>query len=283
WRPVVLGTLYVILFLPQLVRLVGVTWQEAKYSHGFLIPVVSAWYLYDERARVASLPRSLSVTGLLVVLLGILAWLWAQLPAQTFNALAHLSMLVVLVGMVAFSAGWRFVRGIAFPLLYLVFAFPVPKRLDDLYVVLPLQRLASVISAETLDILGIYVHRSGNILEIPGMALQVKEACSGIHSLYALVAMGTALVFGFLRLMPDRRTWEKIVLIVSTLPIAIFANVFRVTLTGILAHVFSAEVAEGFFHYFSGLLVFVLGLVIFLVFAAVLRVWFPPKLRPVAK
>jgi exosortase len=281
FRPVVLGALYVILFLPQIVRLVAVTWQEAKYSHGFIIPFVSAWHLYDERERLAGLGRRPSPTAAPLVIVGILAWLWAQLPAQTFNALAHLSLLIVLAGMIAFSAGWRLLRSVAFPIVYLAFAFPVPKRLDELYVVQPLQRLASVVSADALGILGIHVYRSGSIIEIPGMKLLVEEACSGIHSLYALMAMGTALSFGFFRLLPARRVWEKVVLIASTVPIAILANVFRVTITGILAHLFGASMAQGFFHYFSGLMVFLLGLLMFFLLAATLRVWFPVRVAKV--
>ena len=273
YRPVVLGALFGILFLPQIVRLVGVTWREPKYSHGFLIPLVSLFYLYTRREQVAAIERRPAGWGLIVVFVGILAWLWAQV--QGVNVLAHASMLVVLTGMIVFSAGTRFLAGVAFPVFFLAFAFPVPKRLDYIYVVQPLQRLASKISEGAIDFLGIPVHRSGNIIEIPGMRLLVEEACSGIHSLYALAAGGTALAFGFLQVLPERRTWEKVALVVSTVPIAIFANVFRVTLTGILAYVASPGLAEGFFHYFSGLLVFLLGLVLVLLLAGLLRLWFP--------
>ena len=121
-----------------------------------------------------------------------------------------------------------------------------------------------------IDLLGIPVFRQGNVIEVPGMKLLVEEACSGIHSLYSLAALGTAFVFVF-----ERRWWEKVVLVAATVPIAIFANVFRVSVTGVLATSVSTELAKGFFHEFSGILIFLMGLALFLLLAWLLRVWFP--------
>lgn len=264
----ILGVLYLVLFFPQIVYLVSVVWPEVKYSHGYLIPVVSAWFVIQNADELLVIPRRPSLFGLVPLLLGILCWLFAQI--QTFNALAHLSMLLVLAGMVWYSAGRRVLRAAAFPIAYLIFAFPVPKRLDDLYVVLPLQRLAATVATKIIHFCGIPVLQEGNVIEVPNVQLFVEEACSGLHSLYSLIALGTAFVF-----LTERRTWEKVVLILSTVPIAIAANVIRVTLTGILSAKVSPKFAEGWIHEYSGLLVFMLGLGMFILFAAALRWWFP--------
>ncbi len=264
----VLTALYLILFFPQIVYLVSVVWPEVKYSHGYLIPVVSAWFVLQNVDELRTIRRRPAWLGLLPIVLGILLWLFSQM--QSFNALAHLSMLMVLIGMVWYSTGRKFVLATAFPIFYLIFAFPVPKRLDDLYVVLPLQRFAATVSTRIIDFCGIPVLREGNVIEVPNVQLFVEEACSGLHSLYSLIALGTAFVF-----LTERRTWEKIVLILSTVPIAIAANVSRVTLTGILAAKVSPDLAKGSIHEYGGLLVFLLGLGMFVAFSAALRWWFP--------
>ena len=270
WRPVVLGALFLTVFSPRILHLVRHTWQEDKYSHGYLIPVVSLAWLWVFRDRIAAAPRRPSNVGVLLVCLGLFGWVVAQ--GRNFNAVAHVSMMLVLVGMVVFSRGWGFFRVVAFPVLYLAFAFPVPKRLDDVYIGPALQRLASATAAKIIHFMGIPVHRQGNVIDVPGIRLLVEEACSGIHSLYTLAALSTAFVF-----FTERRTWERVVLIVSTIPIAVAANVFRVTVTGLLAWGVSVDLAEGFFHELGGVVVFLTGLALLLAEAALLRKLFPPR------
>ena len=241
WRPVSLGALFCLLFLEQIVYLVRIVWQEEKYSHGFLIPVVSLGWLWLNRERLAAQSRSPSHVGIVVVAVGILLWLMTRVTG--FNALAHLAMLVVLSGMVVFATGWRYFARVLFPVGYLVFCFPVPRRLDDIYVVLPLQRFASAVSERVIDFFGIPVVRTGNVIEVPGIELMVEEACSGLHSLYSLIALSAAFVF-----LTEWRRWERVAIIALSVPIAILANVFRVSLTGVLAYTVTVEAATGFFH-----------------------------------
>ena len=273
--PVLLGLLFVTLFSPRILHLARYTWQEGRYSHAFFIPLVSLAWLWVHRDRVAQAPRRPANTGLILLGIGLLAWFVAQ--GRGFNALAHLAMMLVLVGMVVFSAGWMLLRTVAFPILYLGFVFPVPKRLDDVYIGPPLQSIASRVSAWLIDGFGIPVVREGNVIEIPGVRLLVEEACSGIHSLYTLVALGTAWVF-----FGDRRGWERAVLIAATLPIAIAANVFRVTMTGLLAYHVDPALADGFFHEFGGMVVFGFGLAALLATGALLRLAFPVPARGTA-
>ncbi|MEN8148913.1 MAG: exosortase/archaeosortase family protein [Planctomycetota bacterium] len=274
--PIVLGLLCLALFSPRLLHLARYTWQEDRYSHAWFIPLVSLLWLWVHRREIATAPRRPANTGAALVGIGILLWIAAQ--GRSFNALAHLSMMLVLVGVVAGSGGWAFFRAVAFPTLYLVFVFPVPKRLDDVYVGPPLQAVASSVSAKLIDLFGVPVVREGNVIDVPGTRLLVEEACSGIHSLYTLAALGTAWVF-----FGERRTWERIVLIAATVPIAIAANVFRVTVTGLLAYYVDPALADGFFHEFGGMVVFAFGLLALLALSGVLRLVSPARPREEAE
>jgi exosortase len=262
--------LWIGLYLPQFGYLARSVWSQEKYSHGWLIPVVSAGWVFAHRKRLASLHSRPAGGGLVLVLLGLLLWIYAQ--NKEFNALAHVSMLLTLSGIVAFAGGFRRLSALGFPVLYLVFMFPVPRRLDDLYVVGPLQRFAAWVAEAAIRAVSIPVVREGNIIEVPGIRLFVEEACSGIHSLYSLLALGTAVAFIF-----RYRSFVRILLILATIPIAIFANVVRVAGTGILAHAVSVKAAEGFSHFVAGLVVFALGLVIFLGLAAAMGAIFPVR------
>lgn len=268
WRVAALAGLFVLLFLPSIVRLASIVWAEEKYSHGYLIPLVSGFWLWLHRDAIAAVPRRPAITGLIPLGFGLAAALYGQ--ARHFNSIVHASMIFVLVGMVAFAAGWRMVRATAFPILYLGFAFPVPQRLDEIYVVGQLQRVASVVSERIIGLAGIPVFRQGDRIEVPGVQLQVEEACSGLHSLYSLLALGAAFAF-----LTERRGWERFAILAAAAPIAVAANVVRVTVTGILAAEVSPDLARGFFHEFSGLVVFLLGLGLLLSFAWFLRVCFP--------
>jgi exosortase len=263
--PVVLGVLLALLFLRQFDHLHRHVWSDPKYSHAYLVPLVSAFWLWWEQDRVRALPREPSWWGLPVVLAGIGLW-FAFLTRYPLNVLAHAAMMVTLVGTVLYAGGLRFLRGVAFPVFYLLFIFPVPKHLDTRYVVVPLQGVAAGIATFFIDLVGIPVIRDENIIDVPGKRLFVNEACSGIHSLYSLIAVGAFFLF-FTRW----RTWERIVLLAVTVPVAVAANVLRVTVTGIIAYHGSAEWITGAPHMLTGLAVFLTGLALFLGVAALLR------------
>lgn len=257
FAPFALGGLYLLVFLRQIHHLHLHVWSDPKYSHAYLVPLVGAWWLWRERKGIAKAPRRPADAGLILVAAGLLLW-FAFLARFRVNALAHASMMLTLVGMVAFAGGFRFLGKVAFPVGYLLFCFPVPERLDTLHVVLPLQGLAAGISERIIDFLGIPVLRDRNILEVPGCRLFVEEACSGIHSLYALMAVGTFYVF-----FTTWRAWARALLVALTVPVAVAANVVRVTLSGIVAYHGGAGWVQGASHETMGLAVFGAGLLLF--------------------
>jgi len=199
--------------------------------------------------------------GLLLVLWGGLQLVIATLGAELFTA--RMSFVVTLVGIVWTLGGTEMLKKLAFPLFLLLFMVPIPAVIYSA-ATFKLQILASKLADDALTLLSIPVLREGNILELPNQKLSVVEACSGIRSLLSLTFL--SLVYGYFF---DRKTWIRVVLFFSTIPIAIVANASRVTMTGIMTQV-KAELAEGFFHQAEGWVIFMVALAILIVWHQVL-------------
>ncbi len=147
-------------------------------------------------------------------------------------------------------------RAILFPLLFLILMIPIPAIILN-QITLPLQILASKLAAWSLPLCGVPVLREGNIINLPAMPLEVADACSGIRSLLSLTTL--AVMYGFLL---ETRVWLRITIALASIPIAVAANGFRIFGTGLLVQYWDPEKAEGFFHEFSGWLIFVVSLLL---------------------
>jgi len=223
------------------------------FSHGFLIPIVSLYFVYERRKSLSALNPSTSWAGFGLLVFGILLYLLGNLATEFFTM--RFSMLVVLGGIILFLLGKECFKTLLFPLAFLIFMIPIPSVLMD-RITFPMQLFASKVAARSLDLIGIPVLREGNIIQLANTSLEVAEACSGIRSLISLLAL--SVVFAY---FSQNKTWKRIVLVLSTFPIAIIANAARVTGTGILAHHYGDQVAQGFFHGFSGWILFVVAFV----------------------
>lgn len=223
------------------------------FSHGFLIPIVSLYFVYERRKQLSTLIPSSNWAGLGLIIIGILLLLLGNLATEYFTM--RFSILVVLGGVILFLLGEEFFKTLLFPIAFLIFMIPIPSILMD-RITFPMQLFASKVAANTLYWVGIPILREGNVMLLANTSLEVAEACSGIRSLISLLAL--AVVFAY---MSQKITWKKIVLVLSTFPIAIIANAARVSGTGILAHHYGDKVAQGFFHGFSGWILFVVAFV----------------------
>jgi len=223
-------------------------YHDENYSHGFLIPLVSGylvWQRLDELRGVELRPTAL---GLLVALGGIALFLFGMLAGESFTM--RFSMLVVLAGAILYGYGAGLMKGVAFPFAYLLYMIPLPYILYD-SIAFPLKLMVSKYSVAFLKLIGIPVMREGNVINLVSTTLEVADACSGIRSIVSLLALATALAYF------SQKGWVKrTALIFSALPIAIFANGVRVIGTGILATRYGAAAAQGFFHEFAGLVIF---------------------------
>jgi exosortase len=223
-------------------------WDDANYSHGFLVPIFSAFLVWQERRQMRQLSPRGSTVGFPVLLAGIVMLLLGDVGAENF--LIRSSLIVVLAGLVLFHLGPQVFRAIRFPLAYLLFMVPVPAIIFYA-VTFPLQRLAATQAAWVLDLLGVPVLLDGNVIHLSQITLGVTEACSGIRSLISLLAGAVA----WAHLMVPGR-WRAVVFVASAVPITIIANAARVVATGLIGQWFGVEYASGFFHEMAGLVVY---------------------------
>jgi len=247
------GVLLVVCYAPILAALVKNWNDDADMGHGFFVPIIAAYIAWLKRDEIANLPTRPNWWGLLIVIYGAFQMYIATLGAELF--LARTSFVISIIGMVLLLGGTQYLRVFAFPLFLLFFMVPIPAIIYN-RITFPLQIYASEAADSVLGLLGYAVLREGNILELPSQRLSVVEACSGIRSLLSLSFL--ALVYGYFF---EKKTWVRVALFLSTIPIAMIANAARVTLTGILSEI-KPELAEGFFHEFSGWVIFMIALAI---------------------
>lgn len=243
--------LLLIIYAPALLELVEDWYLDSNYSHGFLIPLVSLYMIWSKREELAAIPSSISPSGLVLVIVGIVMFIVGNSASEYFTV--RLSFVIILIGLVRYLFGRQIMEKIWFELTFLIFMIPIP------YVIyytatFPLQLLASKITATILTFIGLDIVRQGNILHIPGYSLEVAEACSGMRSIVSLLALGALYAQ-----MTQPNTARKIILFLSTIPLAIAANVFRVFVTTILAAVVGDEVAQEPLHSLFGMSVFVVA------------------------
>jgi len=253
WRTVAwFGALLIVCYAPILYRLV---WQWATnedMGHGFFVPVVAGFIVWQRRRKLAEIPREPNVWGLVLVIYASLQALAATLGAELFTA--RIAFILAVTGTVLYLGGKAWVKALSFPLLLLLFMVPIPQILYA-RLTLSLQFLASQLAEGLITLVGIPVIRTGNLLELPHDTLNVVEACSGIRSLISLTFL--SLVYAY---FTDKRVWMRWALLGATIPIAIFANAIRVAITGMLTEV-NTELARGLFHEIEGYIVFIIALI----------------------
>jgi exosortase len=256
------AALLLIGYAPVLRALVHQWAYDEDMGHGFFVPVIACFIVWQRRDELLALKLKPSAWGLVLVFFGGVQLILATLGAELFTA--RLAFVFTLIGIVWTLGGKPLLRKLAFPLFLLFFMVPIPAVIYN-RITFPLQLLASRLADDALTVLNIPVIREGNVLELPNQKLNVVEACSGIRSLLSLTFL--SLVYGFFF---EKRTWVRVVLFFSTIPIAIIANGSRVTLTAIFTQV-KAELAEGFFHEAQGWVIFMVALVILILWHQILN------------
>jgi exosortase len=263
-----LAALLALLYYRILPALAAQWWEDPNYSHGFIVPLFCAWILWKERKRILAEPVNPSWLGLIVILGGLGFLVLGVLGAELF--LSRTSFLLLIAGLIIQFQGWRRFRSMFCPWAVLFLMIPLPVIVFN-QIALPLQFLASRLASGLLSLVGVPVLREGNVINLPSLSLDVVEACSGLRSLVSLVTL--AVFYGYLF---EWRNSRRLLLVLSSIPIAVAANGFRIMGSGVLGEYWSPDKAEGFFHMFSGWLVFVLSLGLLVLFHKILR-WFDPR------
>lgn len=257
---VVVATL-ALLFGPTLKHIALICWNEEDYSHGLLLPFISAYFLYERRRELreffvtsSAAPVPFSSIGLALLIAGLLIFYLGSVSSISF--VSWFGFFPTALGAMYLMFGTAVAPFLTTPLLLNYMAKPIPDSLVP-KLFFPLQVLAAKISAWVLEALNVPIYVSGNIIEIPHMQLMVEEACSGMRSVFALLTVAIVVLYAVK--MPFL---YKVLVFISALVTAVVLNVCRVAATGLLAHFYDPETARGFFHSFAGMVVFLVGLVI---------------------
>jgi exosortase D (VPLPA-CTERM-specific) len=223
-------------------------WQAEEYSHGFLIPLVSAYLIWQRRRQLEQMPFTGSWAGAGVVALGIALYFIGSLASiTTVDAYA---LVLAIGGSMLAVMGWQAFRIVLVPVLLLFLMNPIPGFFYN-NLAFDLQLLSSKIGVLVIRLFGVSVFLEGNVIDLGSYKLQVAEACSGLRYLFPLVTLGV--IIGYLY---RARTWKRWVVMLSTIPITVMMNSFRIGVIGVLVDRFGIEQAEGFLHEFEGWVIF---------------------------
>ena len=248
---------FVIAYLPTYVTLAKGPWQTEQEGHGPLIMLAAAWLAWQQRGKFSSVSLKPAPVAGWIILLGSLL-LMAVARSQNILMIEVATQIPVLLGCLLLIGGWPLARIFAFPLAFLVFSIPPPGWLMDTFTV-PLKAWISDLVTNFLYALGYPIAQNGVMIMIGPYELMVKDACSGMNSIFALSAIGIFYVHEFV----DRSWIRRVLLIASIIPITILANFFRVLALVLASYYMGVDRVEGLFHDLTGIALFVFALALF--------------------
>ena len=224
-------------------------WSRDEYSHGYIIPLISFWVAWENRESIKASLGHGSWVGVLFVLAGLLLGFMGEIA--TLYIITHYAFLVTLFGLCLAFAGWQGMRWLWFPLLFLVFMIPLPSFLYN-SLSTSLQLISSKLGVVVIRLFDISVNLQGNVIDLGDYQLQVVEACSGLRYLFALSSFSLLCAYFF-----KGKFWMRAIIFISSLPITVLMNSFRIGVVGVLVEYWGIEMAEGFLHDFEGWIIFV--------------------------
>lgn len=255
---------FVIAYVPTYVRLANGPWQTEQEGHGPLIMLAAAWLAWQQRGKLAQIVQKPAPIAGWIILIGSLL-LMAVTRSQDILMIETATQIPVLLGCLLLVGGWPLARVFAFPLAFLIFSVPPPGWIMDAFTV-PLKAWVSDVVTNLLYALGYPIAQNGVMIMIGSYELMVKDACSGMNSIFALSAIGVFYVHEFVK-----NSWiRKTLLILSIIPITVMANLFRVLALVLGSYYLGVDNVEGLFHDATGIALFVFALVLFFVLDGVL-------------
>jgi EpsI family protein len=258
------GVLLVLVYRTALSQMVFHGWAREDYSHCYLIPFIVLYLIWERRSELMARPSVPAFSGFAPFAIGIgLYWL-GELGGEFYTL--YLSFWLVIIGLSWMQLGWGKIRTIGIAWFVMLAMFPFPNFIN-VRLSLFLQLFSSKLGVWMLRLFGMSAYREGNIIDLGFTRLQVVEACSGLRYVLPLLILSLILAWWF-----KAKLWKKAVLFLSSIPLAIFLNSFRIAATGVLYNLCGPEAAEGFFHGFSGWLLFLVAMPI-LYFEMRLLLW----------
>jgi exosortase len=267
WAAIVV--LLVAIYFRIAIKLVVDWYNIPDYSHGFLVPLFAIFLVWDNRIAIRATPVRPSWAGIGMVVFALAVLILGVYGVDLFTS--RISFVFLLAGLIWTFFGLSMLRRLLFPLFVLVLAIPFPTIVFN-QITFPLQLLASRLASMILPLFGVPVLQDGNVIELPIMKLEVAEACSGIRSLMSLFTL--AVFYGYFL---EKTTTRRVILALASIPIAVTANVTRIVGTGLFVQYWDPVKALGFFHEFSGLVMFVISLGCLYLFHRIMRLISPVK------
>ncbi|MHB1084279.1 MAG: exosortase B [Thiobacillus sp.] len=273
--PILLGLL--VLYVPTYWMLAHGIWNSDEQAHGPIVLVVALFLIWQNRAvfmdNASAPPTRVEVaTGWALLVIGLLAYALGR--SQDILLFEVGSQIPVILGALLITLGIKSARALWFALFFLLFMIPLPGFVVDAATG-PLKQYISVIAEQVLYAAGYPIARSGVMLTIGQYQLLVADACSGLHSMFSLSAMGLL----YLYLMQHTSTARNLIIMAAILPIAFAANIVRVMVLVLVTYHLGDEAGQGFLHGFAGIMLFVIGLLFLFVLDWVLGFIFPDRPR----
>lgn len=275
WWPIILGLL--VLYVPTYWMLAHGIWNTDDYAHGPIVLVVTLYLIWQQRAvfmRADSVPPTSgeAATGWVLLVFGLLVYAVGR--SQDILLMEVGSQIPVILGVLLVTLGVSSARALWFALFFLLFMVPLPGFFVDA-VTGPLKNYISVIAEQILYAAGYPIARSGVLLTVGQYQLLVADACSGLHSMFSLSAMGLL----YLYLMQRTSVARNLIIMAAIIPIAFAANIVRVMVLILITYHLGDEAGQGFLHDFAGIMLFVIGLLFLFVLDWVLGFFFPDRPR----
>lgn len=267
--------LFVVAYWVPLIGTAHVWFTSEDYSYGFIIPIISAYLIWSRRDRLRGVTVKAFWPVLPLLLGGVALSLYAILGSSGNISRPLIPLLLLLFTLFCF--GIDMLKELFFPLSFLIFMVPIPAFLERTLGVY-LKSVSSRLGGGMISFFDIPVHVSGNVIDLGVSQLQVVDACNGIRYLFPLIALGFIYSHFF-----ERVTWKKSVCVLATIPIAVLTNGLRIGVTGLLTNAIGPAAAEGFFHDFTGWVLFMVSFAFLVLLGRLLRLFPPhPQELPVA-
>ena len=229
-------------------------WDSPMYNHGYLIPLFAAFLLYQRREPFGLVTRKEQWWGVGIIAFATLMRIGAAYAVQF--SIDRLSMIVCVIGVFVLAGGVRTLKWAGPAIAFLVFMFPLPGFMVD-NILRPMQTMATISSVYALQALGVEVFRDGNRIELEHSLMNVVDQCSGLRMLTIFIALAVAIVM----ISNHRPLWERIIILISSVPIALLVNTIRITVTGLLYNLnLNEDIVNQVFHDFAGLIMMPLAL-----------------------
>lgn len=255
WLPVIVALS--VLLIPSYWSMANSLWQMDAYAHGPLALIVVAWLLWRRRALLTDSTYVATkwdiASGGFLLVMGVLFYIVGR--SQSIPLLEIGAHIPLLIGVLLILRGWAVVRALWFPLAFMIFAVPLPGFIIDAATG-PLKAYVSVLVESMLYTAGYPIARAGVVLGIGPYQLLVADACSGLHSLYSLSAMGALYIY----LAARTQWWRNALLAALILPVAFISNIVRVVILVLVTYYFGDDAGQGFVHGLAGIVLFVVAL-----------------------